>query len=229
MICAVADCQKQVAVASSGWCSSHYQRNRRWGSPTGSKPKYSCSIDSCETTAKIKGFCGLHYDRQKRNGDAVRSGPLRSKPHNWIIKHSTHTGDDCLIWPFSRNAGGYGKVELGGYNSAHRYMTKIVYGDPPTNKHHAAHSCHNGHLGCVNPKHLRWATQTENEADKVIAGNGPQGENHPLAKLSREDVSNIIELKGKLSQREIGKKFGVGSTTINKILNGRHWVLEEAA
>ena len=78
-------------------------------------------------------------------------------------------GDGCLLWPFQISTTGYGRLEVNGKKKiASRYVCELAHGEPPTRQHEAAHSC--GNSKCVNPKHLRWATHTENEADKLVHG-----------------------------------------------------------
>lgn len=77
-------------------------------------------------------------------------------------------GNECLEWPYSGNNWGYGQLTVAGrLVVASRFVCEIAHGDPPTPEYQAAHSCGNGHLGCVNPQHLRWATPKENSADKI--------------------------------------------------------------
>jgi len=51
------------------------------------------------------------------------------------------------------------------------------------------------------------------------------GENGPRSILKEQDVIQIRLLsdEGLLTQREIGKLFGVDSTTISKIKTGKNW------
>jgi hypothetical protein len=54
---------------------------------------------------------------------------------------------------------------------AHRYVLTLTAGPPPFPRAVAAHAplvCHNP--ACVNPRHLRWASQAENAADMKIDG-----------------------------------------------------------
>lgn len=89
----------------------------------------------------------------------------------WLQDHASCGGDDCLIWPFGRSHYGYGQFEEAGrYLRPHRVMCEIVHGPEPFPKAHARHLCSNGHLGCVNPKHIAWGTAQENSADMVAAG-----------------------------------------------------------
>lgn len=89
------------------------------------------------------------------------------EPLRWLLDHVEYPEKGCLIWPFARDGKGYGSL---GKKGAHRRMCEIVNGPAPTPKHHAAHSCGNGHLGCVHPRHVRWATCSENQMDRFLHG-----------------------------------------------------------
>ena len=96
--------------------------------------------------------------------------PHRGKGGNyqWIKDHVGHADDKCLIWPFSYRWNGYGQVGLNGkVRYPHRIMCELAHGEPPSRKHVAAHSCHNGRGGCVNPRHLSWKTASENILERT--------------------------------------------------------------
>lgn len=53
-----------------------------------------------------------------------------------------YEGDDCLIWPFSRDRQGYGHFATNGKpRKAHRLVCEAHCGPPPTSSHVAAHRC----------------------------------------------------------------------------------------
>lgn len=84
----------------------------------------------------------------------------------WLKVHVDFEGDDCLLYPFRTTASPRGAVT---YNfksmPAHRAMCFLAHRSPPEGKDMALHSCGNGHLGCVNPKHLYWGDQSDNNRD----------------------------------------------------------------
>ena len=132
--------------------------------------------------------------------------------------------NECVPWPFpSRCEDNYGVVQYEGrLTGAHRVMCRLAHGEPPTPKHHAAHSC--GRSICVNPLHLRWATASENEADKKLHGTVPHS--NGLPRLSENQVRRI---KRRLTTVERGDithlafQFGVARKTINDIRFGKTW------
>ena len=135
------------------------------------------------------------------------------------------TGDACLPWPFAASRG-VGRVKVcGKAQIAHRVVCKAAHGEPPTPAHAAAHSCGNGHTGCVNPRHLRWATHTENEADKLLHGTTARGEGHGRSKLTEEDVHTIrAKLAAGQKQADIPAEHGVHRVNVSHIKTGKSWV-----
>lgn len=132
--------------------------------------KKICKIDGCEKQSFGRGMCSMHYYRVLRNGHlSARAKAEDGAGIGWIKRHVNNKGDDCLIWPFGAPSCGYGQVRVNGADIvASRYMCALAHGNPPTPRHEAAHSCGNGHLGCMNPKHLRWATRSQNNLDRKI-------------------------------------------------------------
>lgn len=139
----------------------------------------------------------------------------------WVMAHIDHDGEECLIWPFTRNNGetGYGQVKYDGkIRRVHRVMCQIRHGEPPTPDHEAAHECGNGMQGCVNPKHLVWKTRSENQLDRKRHGTAATSLHGSRGKISRQQRQEIREMKGSMTQREIAKRYGVHFETISRIL-----------
>ncbi len=100
-------------------------------------------------------------------------------------------------------------------------MCKLVNGLPAKASLHAAHNC--GNAGCVNPKHLRWATNAENQADKEIHGTVAHGEAIGLAKLTEDAVREIRCLSAVLTQQDIAKRFCVAQATVWGVIHRKTW------
>ena len=131
-----------------------------------------------------------------------------------------YEGDTCLIWPYGRNGSGYGML---GSKIASRLICERSNGSSPSRDHVAAHSCGNGHIGCVTKKHIRWATPTENMADMIAHGTSTRGDRSPNAKLAEADVREIRRLKGKMSTIKLGLTYGVSAETIRCIHLRKAW------
>lgn len=184
----------------------------------------TCTFGDCNKPLKARGYCNGHYVRLMRYGAPDLGGTPKGEIPKWIDEHALFDGNECLIWPFFRNCYGYGNCQsINEENMAHRIMCSMGNGPAPTPDHEAAHSCGRGHLGCVNPKHLRWATRMENVADRIDHGTHNRGERHGLSLLTESQVQSIRSLAGKLSQSKIAEKFGVSQPLICAILNRTRW------
>lgn len=135
----------------------------------------------------------------------------KGKTYAWLLAHVDYRGKDCLPWPFCKdNRVGRGKL---GYDGArwwaHRLMCVLAHGKPPTSKHQAAHNCGKGHFGCVNPRHLEWKTNSQNQIDRRKTGSMLRNRNGNKTVLTDAQVAEIISLKEKMTQVSIAAKFGV--------------------
>lgn len=188
--------------------------------------KSLCSIDGCSNTARSRGYCSTHYSRWRIHGDAsFLACPPNGTLAEWIIRHSTHEGEECLIWPFSRNPSGYAcQVIMDGVSAyAHDHMCHISHGPKPTPSHEVAHSCGNGRIGCVHPKHVRWSTHVDNMADMVAHGRTNRGEKCPSATLTEKDVIAIRSLIPIMKHKDIAAMFGITRPTVSLIKSRRTW------
>lgn len=186
-----------------------------------------CLIPECRKAVKVKssGLCNMHYKRVRRNGAPVcKVTPKNGKRAFFDSVVLPCTAEDCLIWPFPfpRNARPHMNRD-GRTVSVSRFVCELIYGPAPSPTHQAAHSCGKGDKGCVNPKHLRWATPRENCADMLDHGTRLCGELHPSAKLSEADVLAIRKFKGKMTRPAIARMFGVSRAAIDRIFSGRAW------
>ncbi len=222
-LCSVVGCVRPYY--GHGYCSAHLRRWKRYGDPlksgralNGQRP--SCSVVDCNNTAQCRGWCAMHYSRWKKHGDPQGGRAFDGEQHKFIETVAlVYTSDDCLRWPFSfRN--NYPRIWTAqGLGGAHQYVCQVVNGPRPSPKHHAAHNC--GHNWCVNPKHLRWATPVENNADKIKHGTAQRGEKHPNARLRAVDV---VEIRASVkSDLVLSRRFAVTVQCINQIRLGKSW------
>ena len=132
-------------------------------------------------------------------------------------------GDECLAWPFKPAFNGYGpKIMLDGIpHSAHRVVCILTHGEPPFKGAHAAHSCGLGSKGCMNPRHLSWKSQTENNHDRKLHGTASRGTKAWNAKLTDNKVLEIRASKE--TYRNLSKNFGVSSSVISGVKNRTTW------
>lgn len=224
-ICSVNGCNN--SQYSRGYCERHYRRLIKYGDPTGCPPKFQkpkCSVAVCTKTAECAGYCKAHYSRLKRHGDPLGGRNTTSIAVAWIEEHVAYSDDSCLIYPFRRRWNGYGEVLFrGNRTAANRVMCTLAHGDAPTPTHHAAHSCGNGFGGCVNPRHLYWATKKENERDKRSHGTLPLGEKHSQSKLTSNDVRRIRQIGRTMPLERTAETFGVCRQTVANILARKVW------
>lgn len=183
-----------------------------------------CTIDGCCKPVVARGWCDSHYRRWKRNGSPIGGGTPPRAALDFLKYAASYQSDECLVWPFSRTACGYARIFYHGLNTrASRVVCELVHGAPPTECYEAAHSCGNGHLGCVNPKHLSWKTSAENKADQIMHGTRQALGSHWNAKLSEGDVREIIESRSCTPQAELAERFGVAVSTVSRIQTGKRW------
>ena len=135
--------------------------------------------------------------------------------------------DECWEWtgtPSER----YGSIVWRGKKvNAHRVAWELANGSIRPGLH-VLHLCDNSR--CVNPAHLRVGTHTENMEEMHARGRGSQptfqGEDHPRAQLSVDQVREIRRREGE-SQRGLGREFGVSQTTIRRIQRRETWAFVE--
>lgn len=146
-----------------------------------------------------------------RTGGPAPAIKGRGKAFRWLSEHVAWSGDACLPWPFAKdNRVGRGTL---GYNGrrfwAHRLMCEMAHGAPPTPKHQAAHNCGKGHYGCVNPRHLEWKNNSQNQLDRAKNGNALRNRGGPKSALTDVQKSEIVLLRGKEPQTTTAARLGV--------------------
>lgn len=144
----------------------------------------------------------------------------KGSSEQFIRAHANYGGDDCLLWPYRTTPKGYGLAVIGGVQKrASRWMCIAAHGEPASTALVAAHSC--GNPTCVNPRHLRWATDMENSADREIHGTVNRGERNGKTTLTASDVAYIRSAPPSLAP--LMQMFGMSKHGISKIRSGKRW------
>lgn len=178
-----------------------------------------CSIDGCGNKHDAKGYCSRHLYHFRKCGDPLggRRGASPGEPLRWVAEHASYEGDDCIVWPFEKSRYGYGVVKHDGKRRvASRVMCEAVHGAAPAEGMDAAHSCGNGHLGCMNPTHLRWATRKQNIEDMRRHGSFIVG----ILKKSKIHPDTVVQIRSKIgivSQTSLAKSLGLRQSEISRI------------
>jgi hypothetical protein len=118
--------------------------------------------------------------------------------------------------------GRYFRVKLmGKLYQIHVLVCHAFNGPPPKGKPFALHindKPHENHF-----LNLYWGDKYDNARDSRSNGSNRVHEDHPKAKLTKKQVSEIRALRGALSERKIASMFGISRSTINFIHAGRTW------
>ncbi|MEO1503165.1 MAG: HNH endonuclease [Pseudomonadota bacterium] len=150
--------------------------------------------------------------RKSKNGE----------PRRFLDSALKSETDKCIIWPFGFASNGYGAIYARGQmRSAHREICREAHGEPTSKDLDAAHSC--GVKGCVNPRHLRWATKRENAADRIEHGTHSGGAANPQSKLTNEAVKEIRRPQGRVRQVDLASRYGVTRSAISYAQSGHTW------
>jgi hypothetical protein len=132
--------------------------------------------------------------------------------------------DDCWLWTGTKGRG-YGQINFGprglGGISAHRLSWMFFNG--PITEEVIMHTCNN--KLCVNPKHLKAGTQSENTKDSYKSGlqKGMIGTDNPNAKLTSAKVER---LRGPLKRGELkalAEELGITYGSAKTIRSNNSW------
>lgn len=183
-----------------------------------------CSVEDCGKPARTRGWCAVHYNQFHRTGRVGGLINRRGQRLVWIAEHVSHQGDECLLWPFSRLPNGYGRVFFEGtYRSAARVMCQKANGAPASPEMETLHSCGNGHLGCMNPRHVRWGTRLENMQDAIAHETTTRGARNSQAVLLEDQVREIRRLAVDTPYAVVADKFSITPSAVGLIVRRERW------
>lgn len=227
-ICCIEGCDKPTHRGGK-MCSMHSERKRKHGDPAlGSfKARGTCTVDGCASQHFGRGYCVKHYKRWAKHGDPLGGSTDWGAAKTFIQNAAQTASDECIIYPYYRNADGYGWMRYGNKNlGSHVVVATIAHGPKPSPKHEACHTCGNGHLGCVNPRHIYWGTRSDNIRDAykhgvAFSGKRATGEKSGAAKYSNQLIDDI---RAALALGEttvsIARRTGVSQAHVSRIKHG---------
>lgn len=126
---------------------------------------------------------------------------------------------DCIEFQGCKDRGGYGVKNAKGKNwQAHRLVWTEHYGTIPKGMV-IRHMCNNP--ACINIDHLNIGTMADNIKDRDNAGRTAKGNKAGRAKLTEEDVLDI--LKKEMSATEYAKKYNVTGNHIQRLWRKTCW------
>jgi hypothetical protein len=147
-------------------------------------------------------------------------------------------GDGCWEWQGVRNprSTGYGQLKRNGKTlRAHRIAYEDWYGPIPAGMG-VLHRCDNP--PCIRPDHLFLGTPLDNAVDRNSKGRWTgerfscpperrrRGEEHPNAKLTREQVAAIRHryAAGDVTYKALADEFGVSKSLVAQLVRGIGWL-----
>jgi hypothetical protein len=162
-----------------------------------------------------------------RRGHAARVVPLGVRFWSKVRKGEP---DACWEWTAGRFSTGYGAFLVDYQNrGAHRIAWELSNGETVPAGKVVCHRCDNP--PCCNPGHLFLGLPADNTADMLAKDRqvtpGPtvslKGESQPEAKLTDDDVRDIRQRVGSVTQRAMAQEYGVSESTISLVVLGKHW------
>lgn len=172
-----------------------------------------------EVWVDVKGYEGLYKVSNKGNVKSLYREVLKSNGKTQIIIEKILKPQD--------SGHGYNRVNLYKNKKPKMITVHSIVLEAFTNKRENGKVINHidGDKKNNNLNNLEWCTSKENTIHGFKTGLIEKGEKHSRAKLKEKEVLEIkrIYFKGKCSQRELAKKFGVSQNAIYCIINGKSW------
>jgi hypothetical protein len=199
----------------------------------------TCCVEGCGKETYHKGlrkrgdgvsskYCRVHYRWITERGTLEPGSKARLPLEQRFWRKVEIKGEDeCWMWLGGKNPKGYGGIGAGGVDGkrvlAHRLSYQMFYGPIPKGAM-ILHECDNP--SCVNPRHLRHGTGSENIKEAYDKGRKfvpcNFGENNPRSKLTLEQAK-FIKSNPQLGNKQIADMFGLSPNCIRGVRIGRTW------
>lgn len=125
----------------------------RWLAEQRAKP---VGHDPAWGARKVKADLGMHLAKRQKYGPTNKE----------FVEANRHAkAAECIFVPKAVKGRPATVTFCGKAIAAARYMALLTFGAPRQTGAVVRHLCGNGHLSCINPKHLEWGSEANNIAD----------------------------------------------------------------
>ena len=147
-----------------------------------------CSIEGCGLKHEGLGYCRKHYQRLKRTG-SPHLGTADQRFERLIVER----GPSCWLWSGGTAGAGYGVFHWNGrLGYAHRFSYERSRGPIPKGME-VDHTCREKR--CVNPRHLRLVTSSQNKQHKPRVETGRATSRFRGVSWDRRDKRWVAQVK----------------------------------
>lgn len=212
-----------LPVRTRGWCFKHYDRWLRHGDPLYEdgrrehsprpyrldKPE-GCDIADCDRPHYCNGLCSAHWTRRQRYGDPLAGPPMRKRrgtgPPRDQARHSPAYVSRHRAIRKARGSAWRLRCQHCGDQADDWATIHGRAGDQPDDYMPLCKSCHNRYDGKVR------------NLPRLV------GEDHPMAKLTNQQVREIWARRNTGESRSgLAREYGTTYATVWAIHAGRSW------
>ena len=177
-------------------------------------------MEPLEVWKQVHGYGG-HYE-------ASNLGRIRSKDRIVIKRHNNgkmmeQFYPSKILLQHKSDKWGHLSVHIGvdskRYTVAVHTLVLLAFSGIPPKGCEACHS--NGVASDNRESNLRWDTHFNNNQDRKKHGHYPSGANHPMAKITLEQVAGIRA--GEITRKQSLKELGISGSQYHRIKTGESW------
>lgn len=170
------------------------------------------SLKYCPECQAVKIYKTYNPKRKYCSRSCANRNRFKKRTLDIVLANATQDQKGCLVWNGRKNADGYGSVKFKNKESlVHRLSWSFHNKQDIPKDLCVIHSCDNP--PCINPQHLRIATQQENIRDMDIKGRRVLPPSiRPYMKKKNCKNGHLLEIRSgrpicKICQRAASRRF----------------------